>query len=489
MKKIVGIIFLLGLVAALVTTVSAAPDLNGSWSGFGYYFKAQQSGNSITIIATDGDIKGKVSLEGAITGNTVEGRQILIAKGCPNLEKYVPARGTISPDGNSINITYKNLEFDPGKCVDLPGNEFTETGSYTKVSSPSTPTTPFQPTQTPQVEKEAGRQTQQPAGVKQPKPSDSPALLSEDKENLFKKALGGFPVFIGEWSKAISTGMDLREFFAGLRVGADEYFTDDEILIWEEGKKQDELKKLDSKLNDEALWQFGVDPKEIFERKPKVTWVDTDKLRRQKDQPDSPFKLDILNGQAQIKYPGESGWRDVAVGDKIPPGSTIFTGMDTTTVLSIKGKGVVQILPFTEVTITEKGLADPSKTTTDIDLRTGEIELNVEGGVYTSGSSVNINAAYTTSSVRGTHFWVRHDDKKKVDIIGVYEGKVEVKTKDGKVTTIIPDGEKPGVVVVSQKLSPIKLAIAGVVLAAVIGGVVLILKMKFTGKGSNKKKK
>ncbi|MBI2310347.1 FecR domain-containing protein [Candidatus Collierbacteria bacterium] len=193
------------------------------------------------------------------------------------------------------------------------------------------------------------------------------------------------------------------------------------------------------------------------------------------DKSESPYRLDILNGQVQIKYPGENEWKDIKVGDRIPNGSTLFTGMDATTVLSIQDKGVVQILPFTEITISEWGLEQATtnkKITTDIELRTGEIELNVEGGAFTAGSSMEVNAAYTTSSVRGTHFWVKHDGKKKTDTIGVYEGKVEVKTDDGKTTMISSDGDKPGVVVVTQKLLTLKLILIGVVLTVFIGVVI-----------------
>lgn len=88
-----------------------------------------------------------------------------------------------------------------------------------------------------------------------------------------------------------------------------------------------------------------------------------------------------------------------------------------------------------------------------------------------------------------TQYTVAHDEKENKSYVIVSEGEVKVTTKDGKTTLVSPNGDKPGVVVVSQRLSPIKLAIAGLVLAAVLGGVVLILKRKFTAKGSNKKKK
>ena len=68
----------------------------------------------------------------------------------------------------------------------------------------------------------------------------------------------------------------------------------------------------------------------------------------------------------------------------------------------------------------------------------------------------------------------------------VYEGEVEVKTKDGKTISVTPDGDQPGVVVISQKLSPVKLAFFVVVLAVVAGGAFLIIKRKILTKPSKK---
>lgn len=290
-----------------------------------------------------------------------------------------------------------------------------------------------------------------------------------DEENFFKKALGGSPVFIGEWFRSISTGMDLRDFFAGVKAGTDEFFTDEEVIIWEEKKQQERDERLDREL------------KELLERQPVLEDTSVGDMKQQPEKSDSPFRLDILNGQAQIKYPGENDWKDIKAGDRIPSGATLFTGMDTTTVLSIQNKGVVQVLPFTEITISEWGLEQATlnkKITTDIKLRSGEIELNVEGGVFTAGSSMEVNAAYTTSSVRGTHFWVKHDDKKRMDIVGVYEGKIEVKINKGETVAITPEGDKPGLLVVTQKLSPIKVGVASLILTVIAGGIVWFIKRK-----------
>lgn len=193
---------------------------------------------------------------------------------------------------------------------------------------------------------------------------------------------------------------------------------------------------------------------------------------------ESPYRLDIQNGDIAIKLPGQTEWSTLKQGDRIPSGSTIFTGMDSTTVLSIRDKGIIQVQSFTEITVTEKGLEEAAKTGqtyTDIELRTGEVELNVPGGVFTG--SLQVHTPNSTTGVRGTHFWVSYDKDKKLSTTGVYKGEVEVTAKGSDQFVLVsPNGDKPGVVVVAQKLSPIKLAIAGVVLVAVIGGVVFLKK-------------
>ncbi len=71
--------------------------------------------------------------------------------------------------------------------------------------------------------------------------------------------------------------------------------------------------------------------------------------------------------------------------------------------------------------------------------------------------------------------------EKKLAVISVYEGEVEIKTKDGQTVKLKPDGGKPGVLVVSKKLSPVKLAIGGLALFAITGGIVWFLKRKTSG--------
>lgn len=119
-------------------------------------------------------------------------------------------------------------------------------------------------------------------------------------------------------------------------------------------------------------------------------------------------------------------------------------------------------------------------------LKSGVIEVLEETGGQNSASYETPNAEIF---VIGTNFLVNYDKEANRSIVSVYEGKVEVKTNDGKATTVAPDGDKPGIAIVSQKLSPIKLAITGSVFLGIIGVMVYILKRKFSAKGSIKKRR
>lgn len=194
-------------------------------------------------------------------------------------------------------------------------------------------------------------------------------------------------------------------------------------------------------------------------------------------KPAAPFRAraDFLKGDADIKYPGTDKWVPLKTGDIIPPGATLFTGMDATLVLSLQDKGVFQMLPFTEIVVSEENIKRASHT--DIKLNTGDIEVSIEGGVYTG--TLQVQTPSVVAGVRGTHFWVSYDKDKRLSVTGVYEGKVEVTPRgSNKSVTISPNGDKPGVAVVTQKLSVTKLAVLGLVLAVVVGGIAWFVKRK-----------
>lgn len=112
-----------------------------------------------------------------------------------------------------------------------------------------------------------------------------------------------------------------------------------------------------------------------------------------------------------------------------------------------------------------------------LELGEGEVEVRVRNNNPTE-NQFGVDAGWLGVTVSRTHFRVLNDRANKVAAVSVYEGEVKIKTQDGQTITAVPDGDKPGVVVVTQKLSPVKLALAGLVLAAGVGGIVWFLKKK-----------
>lgn len=217
----------------------------------------------------------------------------------------------------------------------------------------------------------------------------------------------------------------------------------------------------------------------ILNRKPLVSDNVVSQVKQRFDPQKSPYQVPILEGDILVRLPGSGDWIPVKAGDKVVPGSTIFTAMDSNALLMIENKGVVQLLPFTEITISDQGLerADKEgKASVDLRLRTGEIEINVEGGVYTGGFQVQLTNG--VAGVRGTHFWVARDSKRDISYVGVYKGTVDVKNNAGSGQVISPTGDKSEAVTIAGKLSIIKLTLAGLVIAVIVSGFVWILKRR-----------
>ena len=111
-------------------------------------------------------------------------------------------------------------------------------------------------------------------------------------------------------------------------------------------------------------------------------------------------------------------------------------------------------------------------------LQQGDIEVKVINANPTKNKvSVEVDDFFDIFVIQ-THFRVEYDPDKKLAQVDVYEGEVEVKTKDGNVTKIKPNGDKPGVVVITKELSFVKLTFVGVVLAAIVGSIIFFLKRK-----------
>lgn len=128
-------------------------------------------------------------------------------------------------------------------------------------------------------------------------------------------------------------------------------------------------------------------------------------------------------------------------------------------------------------------------TTHTLELGEGAIEVKVRNN-NPAENQFGVDAGWLGVTVSRTHFYVSKDPNGKFAIVSVYEGEVEVKTRDGKIVKVKPDGNKPGVVVVSRKISLVKLAVVGLILVVTTGGIVfLLIRRKFTPKGFSKKRK
>lgn len=174
-----------------------------------------------------------------------------------------------------------------------------------------------------------------------------------------------------------------------------------------------------------------------------------------------------------LKLKGKTGWTDI---NDTTKKVLIESAKDPVTIK--KDSALINLQPqFGENGVLETG-SKPM-------LRLGAVDVIVEPQ---DGKQFEMQTPNAEIFVIGTKFSVIYDNKKNETIVAVYKGKIGIKTNDGKTVTVSPDGDKPGVVVITQKLSATKLAFAGIVLAAIVGGMIFLLK-KWVFKTTFPKKK
>ena len=103
-------------------------------------------------------------------------------------------------------------------------------------------------------------------------------------------------------------------------------------------------------------------------------------------------------------------------------------------------------------------------------------------------SNTDVETPNAIIKSKDTHYWVSYDQEKKETTVGVYEGEVEIIAKDGKTIAVSSSGGGPGVMVISQKLSIVKLAILSLVMVAAIGGAVFVLRKVMFARGEKRRK-
>lgn len=189
----------------------------------------------------------------------------------------------------------------------------------------------------------------------------------------------------------------------------------------------------------------------LLRRKPDLTRKEEDIKRILGDyEAGKPVSVWDVKGEPEMQVPGSGEWVTLKKGDTIPPGARIFTGMDDDLLVSLPGVYIVKVRSLTDITFSQTGISkalSKGELITHLDLRTGDVEVQVEKGTYQASMQVQMPQAVV--GVRGTHFWVSYDEAKRLGVVGVYEGEVAVDDLfRGRRTLLTPAKDKTPRVIV-----------------------------------------
>lgn len=115
-----------------------ALNLEGEWLSGDLRLKAEQAGDTFSLIVIDTRVperlQGIAELKGTIKDHAFTGEKFSYHEECPNLDGYRPARGTIS--NRKIEVKAIFSRYDPDACTLDPGTETEIPDTYTKVLTP-----------------------------------------------------------------------------------------------------------------------------------------------------------------------------------------------------------------------------------------------------------------------------------------------------------------------------------------------------------------
>lgn len=195
--------------------------------------------------------------------------------------------------------------------------------------------------------------------------------------------------------------------------------------------------------------------------------------------------ITVVKGQGEVKTPTSTQFilMNPKGGDTLQVTYLDSTVRSTSNAMQIQyiwaadSGSVINVPKWTEIKFLKPVLDEKTQEIKRmLKLDKGELEIKVKN--IDPKNKFGVQGDFFDLFVVGTHFWVSQSQDKKMAVVGVYEGEVEVKTSDGKTVKVAPENGEPGVLVVSQKLSVVKLAIVGLVLAGAIGGVLFLKRKK-----------
>lgn len=303
---------------------------------------------------------------------------------------------------------------------------------------------------------------------KDEKPSLPPSL---QESSTFKP-----PVFIGEWFSRFSQVVDGLIALPG--AFADVVYEDKFHLVRD-------FPKL-SKMGLEDFYQGNWYPNDGAPgRLPAITIGDEQKAWDLRLDTPLTERITVIEGLGQLKTPSSDQFITISNTADQPVFVTFLDSNVEPTSDKVRLRyswgddsgAVINVPKWTEIKFL-KPVQD--KKTQELKrmlkLNKGEVEIKVKNA--NAKNKFGVQGDFFDLFVIQTHFWVSQSTDKKLAVVGVYEGEVEVKTKDGKTIRVKPEGDRPGILVVSKELSIVRLAVVGVILAAIAGGIVWLVRKK-----------
>jgi len=306
------------------------------------------------------------------------------------------------------------------------------------------------------------------------------------EEKISSEKSSGLPVFISEWFSRFSKAID------GLIVFPEvfEAVLDNEFYI---APDIPDITELTLEEMFQGHWYPGKDEEDSY-RLPTLTAEE--EQRAWSFLPNyvpEEENVTFIKGQGEIKMPTASDFIPISPkgGDTLKVTYIDSTLRSTSDMVQLgytwssDSGSVISVPQWSEIKF-RKPVEVKGFTSQTVQLGQGEMEVRVRNN-KPAENRFGVDAGWLGVTVSRTHFWISQNKDKKLAVIGVYEGEVEVNTRDGQKVKIKPDGGKPGVVVVSRQLSVFKLTIIGVMLVVIVSGIVWLIKKKTSVKVSKKK--
>lgn len=300
-------------------------------------------------------------------------------------------------------------------------------------------------------------------------PKESEAQKETPKQNQNSQDSSEFklPVFVGEWFNAMVEGIAIKRALLGFASFVSEEMVD----MFGKAQDNNERKAREylETLSDDYIYSMtGLRKVQLISMRPSLSDDVVQKLVKDEEAVRKIIEAALEKPATPAEVMDVPGESDIKV---YPFGKTSVAVIESPNWENIKFK---------------EPKKDDEVTYHVFDLEQGAVEVKVKND-NPSENKFGVDAGWLGVSVSRTHFYVyRNPDGKSAAVI-VYEGEVQIKTMGGKTIKVSPENGEPGMVIITKKLSLIKLVLSGLVLVVVVGSVVFFIRRKAFRKFSKKR--